>query len=121
MTALAVAGPLAAAVLIVALRRGAAALALLGAGVGLLGAAVGLSGVAVGARYAAEIPGLPGLPLRLVAEPLSASLAMTRISLFVSGYCACRRSEIAVRSAWARSRDTSAFNRAIARKLLPRR
>jgi NADH-quinone oxidoreductase subunit L len=76
VVALAVAGPLAAAVLIVALRRGAAALALLGAGVGLLGAAVGLSGVAVGARYAAEIPGLPGLPLRLVAEPLSASLAM---------------------------------------------
>ena len=76
VVALAVAGPLAAAVLIVALRRGAAALALLGAGVGLLGAAVGLSGVAVGARYAAELPGLPGLPLRLVAEPLSASLAM---------------------------------------------
>jgi NADH-quinone oxidoreductase subunit L len=76
VVALAVAGPLAAAVLIVALRRGAAALALLGAGVGLLGAAVGLRGVAVGARYAAELPGLPGLPLRLVAEPLSASLAM---------------------------------------------
>ena len=76
VVALAVAGPLAAAVLIVALRRGAAALALLGAGVGLLGAAVGLSGVAMGARYAAELPGLPGLPLRLVAEPLSASLAM---------------------------------------------
>ena len=48
MTALAVAGPLAAAALIVALRRGAAALALLGAGVGMLGAVVGLSGVAGG-------------------------------------------------------------------------
>jgi NADH-quinone oxidoreductase subunit L len=75
MTALAIAGPLAAAVLIVVLRRGAAALALLGAGVGSLGAVVSLTGVAAGARYAAELPGLPGLPLRLVAEPLTAALA----------------------------------------------
>ena len=42
---------------------------------GLLGAAVGLTGVAAGARYAAELPGLPGLPLRLLAEPLTAALA----------------------------------------------
>ena len=75
MTALAIVGPLAAAVLIVVLRRGAASLALLGAGVGLLGAFAGLSGVAAGARYAAELPGLPGLPLRLLAEPLTVALA----------------------------------------------
>jgi NADH-quinone oxidoreductase subunit L len=73
--ALAIAGPLAAAVLIIVLRRGTAALALLGASVGLVGAVVGLTGVAGGMRYAAELPGLPGLPLRLVAEPLSAALA----------------------------------------------
>ena len=68
-------GPLAAAGLILAFRRGAPALALLGAGVSLASALSVLSRVADGASYSAALPGLPGLPLRLVAEPLTAVLA----------------------------------------------
>nr|MDQ3317211.1 NADH-quinone oxidoreductase subunit L [Actinomycetota bacterium] len=69
-------GPLVAAALILVLRRGAPALGLLGAGISLVAALFTLSRVAGGARYAAELPGLPGLPLRLVAEPLTALLAV---------------------------------------------
>jgi NADH-quinone oxidoreductase subunit L len=74
VAALIILGPLAAATLILALRRGAPTLALLGAGVSLASALSVLSRVAVGARPSAELPGLPGLPLRLTAEPLSAVL-----------------------------------------------
>ena len=73
--ALAILGPLTAAVLILVLRRASAALALLGASTGLTGALVTLVRVADGKRYAATLPGLPELPLRLVAEPLTAVLA----------------------------------------------
>ena len=77
MTAVAptILGPLLAAALILALRRGAPALALLGAGVSLVAALITLSRVAKGASYSATLPGLPGLPLRLVAEPLTAVFA----------------------------------------------
>jgi NADH-quinone oxidoreductase subunit L len=75
VAALAVLGPLAAAVLILLARRGAAAIAVLGAGVGLVATLVALARVAGGARYSAELPGLPGLPLRLVGEPTTAVLA----------------------------------------------
>ncbi len=76
VAALAILGPLAASALVLAFRRGAAALALLGTGVGLVGALAGLTDVAVGgARYATELPGLPGLPLRLLLDPLTAVLA----------------------------------------------
>lgn len=75
VAALTILGPLAAAALILAVRRLAAPLALLGAGVGLAAAGATLAGVAGGARLSAELPGLPGLPLRLVAEPLTAALA----------------------------------------------
>lgn len=68
-------GPLAAAVAILLLRRWTPALALLGAGVGLAGGASTLLRVADGARLSATLPGLPGMPLRLLAEPLSAVLA----------------------------------------------
>jgi len=68
-------GPLAAVVLILLLRRGASALALLGTAAGLVGAGFALAGMANGARYAATLPGLPGLPLRLVVEPLTAVLS----------------------------------------------
>jgi len=67
-------GPLVAALLILLVRCGAPALALLGAGTGLAGALATVAGVAGGARYEATLPGLPGLPLRLVADPLSAVL-----------------------------------------------
>ena len=73
--ALAVLGPLTAAVLILLIRRASAALALLGASTGLTGALVTLVRVADGERYAATLPGLPGFPLRLVAEPLTAVLS----------------------------------------------
>ena len=73
--ALTILGPLAAIALVLLLRRGAAALALLGTAAGLVGAGFALASVAGGARYAATLPGLPGLPLRLVVEPLTAVLS----------------------------------------------
>lgn len=74
VAALSILAPLAAAALILLLRRGAAALALAGAGLGLTAALVTLVQVAGGARYSEELPGLPGYPLRLLADPLSAVL-----------------------------------------------
>lgn len=71
---LAILAPLAVTVLILVLRRGAAPLALIGGGLGLVAALITLVRVAGGARYSAGLPGLPGLPLRLVADPLSAVL-----------------------------------------------
>ena len=76
LAALTILGPLAAAVLVVVLRRLAPALALLGTGVALFGALFTLARVAGGARYSATLPGLPDLPLRLVVEPLTAVLAL---------------------------------------------
>ncbi|WP_047863751.1 NADH-quinone oxidoreductase subunit 5 family protein [Rubrobacter aplysinae] len=70
--ALAILGPLLAAAAILALRRGGAALALFGSAAGLAGSLYALAGVAGGGRYSATLPGLPGLPLRLVAEPVTA-------------------------------------------------
>ncbi len=69
-------GPLVAAALILVLRRGTPALGMLGAGISLVATLFTLSRVAGGARYASELPGLPGLPLRLVAEPLTVLLAV---------------------------------------------
>lgn len=72
---LAILGPLFGAAAILALRRGAAPLALVGSFAGLTGASIALIRVAGGAHFSAELPGLPGLPLRLVAYPLSALLS----------------------------------------------
>jgi NADH-quinone oxidoreductase subunit L len=69
-------GPLAAIVAILALRRWASALALLGVGVALVAATLTLVRVAGGARFSATLPGLPDLPLRLVVQPLTAVLAL---------------------------------------------
>ena len=77
VAALAILGPLAAAALILLVRRGSAALAVLGAGVALGGALTTLVRVAGGARFAATLPGLPGQPLRLVVDPLAAALLAT--------------------------------------------
>ncbi len=74
--ALSILGPLSAAAAILVFRRGAALLALLGSAAGLAGALTTLFSVAGGARYAAELPGLPGLPLRLLAEPVTALLSV---------------------------------------------
>jgi NADH-quinone oxidoreductase subunit L len=75
VASLAILGPLAAAALILLLRRGAAVLALLGVAAGLVGALATLVRVAGGARFSAELPGLPDLPLRLLADPLLAVLS----------------------------------------------
>lgn len=86
--ALTILGPLAAAVLILLLRRLAPALALIGTGTALFGALLTLVRVAGGARYSATLPGLPDLPLRLVLEPLTAVLAtfVAVVGFFVMVY-----------------------------------
>lgn len=88
LAALTILGPLVAAVLILFLRRGAPALAVLGTGVALFGALFTLVRVAGGASYSATLPGLPDLPLRLVVEPLTAVLAVfvSVVSFFVMVY-----------------------------------
>ncbi len=88
VAALAILGPLAAVILILATRRGAAALALGGTVVAAVAALVTLARVAAGGRYAATLPGLPGLPLRLAVDPLAAVLAATVavVSLLVLVY-----------------------------------
>ncbi len=73
--ALIILGPLLAATLILSLMRGAPMLALTGVGVSLASAFTVLSRVAGEARPFAELPGLPGLPLLLTTEPLTALLA----------------------------------------------
>ena len=71
----AILAPLSMMVLILLLRRLPAALALLGAATGLV-ASIGLLGNAFnGAPAELIMPGLPGLPLRLVASPLTALLS----------------------------------------------
>jgi len=75
IAALAIAGPLAAAVLALLIRRFAAGLALLGAATGLVASIVTLGRVADGARFTVTLPGLPEWPLRLVADPLGATFS----------------------------------------------
>lgn len=77
VAALAILGPLTAAILILLARRTMAALALLGAGIGLGAAVVTLVRVGGGARFAATLAGLPDLPLRLAVDPLAAILSTT--------------------------------------------
>jgi NADH-quinone oxidoreductase subunit L len=69
-------GPLSATALVLVLRRAPAMLALLGTLIGLVGSCLAIAGVAGGGRYAATLPGLPGLPLRLAVEPLTAMLSV---------------------------------------------
>lgn len=73
---LAILGPLGAAALILLLGRLPAALALAGTATALAASAATLFRVAGGASYSATLPGLPGYPLRLVAEPLTALLSV---------------------------------------------
>jgi NADH-quinone oxidoreductase subunit L len=72
---LAILGPLAAAALILILRRASPVLTLLGVSAGLAGALVSLLQAAGGARYSVQMPGLPDLSLRLVVDPLLAVLS----------------------------------------------
>jgi NADH-quinone oxidoreductase subunit L len=80
VAALPILAPLAAVAAILLARRAPSPLAILGAVVGTAAAVSTLVGVARGARYAATLPGplgLPGLPLRLVVDPLAAVLQVT--------------------------------------------
>lgn len=88
VVSLTILGPLAAAALILVLRRAVPAFALFGTGIALFGALVTLVRVAGGARYTAVLPGLPDLPLRLVFEPLTTVLAtfVAVASFFVMVY-----------------------------------
>jgi NADH-quinone oxidoreductase subunit L len=73
--ALTLLSPLLAGLAILALRRAPEALALGGATLGLIGAG-GLLVAASGGTVQAVLPGLPDMPLRLVATPLTAVLAL---------------------------------------------
>lgn len=75
--ALALLAPLGAGLAIFASRRGAEALALLGAGLGLLGALGLFASAAGGVGVSASLPFLPDFPILLVAGRLTATLALT--------------------------------------------
>lgn len=76
LVALAVLAPLAAAAGIPVLRRAPALLALLGAGAGLVAGLGLLTRVSAGLHPVLILPGLPGMPLRLVGTPLTALLSL---------------------------------------------
>ena len=78
--ALALLAPLGAGLAIFASRRGAEALALLGAGLGLLGALGLFASAAGGVGVSASLPFLPDFPILLVAGRLTATLALTAAS-----------------------------------------
>lgn len=84
--------PLAAAMLVIAVRRCSVPLALTGAGISFAAAAATLARIVGGERYTAELPGLPSLPLRLVVAPTPAVLAVTvatvnlLIVIYAAGY-----------------------------------
>ncbi len=68
--------PLGAALAVFALRRAPEGFALAGAALGLAGALGLFAGAAGGAEISAALPFLPDLPIRLVAGPLTATLAL---------------------------------------------
>jgi len=92
LIALAILAPLAAMLLTLLLRRGPALLALLGAGLGLLASLGLLADAFAGLRAELLLPGLPDMPLRLVASPLTALLAVlvavisTLVLVYAAGY-----------------------------------
>lgn len=75
--ALTILGPLAAAAVILAVRRGAVWWAVLGAGIGAAGAIITLAHTAGGETFVATLPGLPGYPLRLHADTQAVLFATT--------------------------------------------
>ena len=74
--ALTLLAPLGAALAVFALRRAPEGFALAGAALGLAGALGLFAGAAGGAELSAALPFLPELPIRLVAGPLTATLAL---------------------------------------------
>ena len=76
MLVLTLAAPVLAALLILTLRRAAGAMALAGAAAGLAGALGLFATAAGGGASMATLPFLPGLPIRLIAGPLTATLSL---------------------------------------------
>ena len=100
VAALPILAPLAAAILTLALRRWPAAVALMGAAVTLVAALVTVGRVWDGDQFAAELPGLPGLPLRLTVDPASSLFATmvavvgAAVLVFAVGYMAGDRDRV---------------------------
>jgi NADH-quinone oxidoreductase subunit L len=90
LIAIAILAPLIAALLILVVRRAPALLALLGIIISLAATAGLLAGAFGGVSNALTLPGLPGMPLRLIATPLTALLLamVATISTFVLIYAA---------------------------------
>ena len=92
IAALIVLGPLAAVAMILLIRRWSAGLVVAGGFVSWLAAAMTLTRVVAGETFTVALPGLPGLPLRLVVDPLGALLALTvatvglLVFLYAAGY-----------------------------------
>ncbi|GMR17971.1 MAG: hypothetical protein BMS9Abin33_0369 [Gammaproteobacteria bacterium] len=92
LIAVTILAPLFATLLIILLRRIPAALALLGAAVGLLGSLGLLANAFNGLGEELILPGLPDMPLRLVATPLTALLSTlvavvcTLVMVYAVGY-----------------------------------
>jgi NADH-quinone oxidoreductase subunit L len=97
---LAIVAPVGGMVLLILVRRAAAPLALAGALVGLVAAGASLAQVATGARLELAFGGLPGLPLRLVVDPLGAVLSLTvavvavGVFVYAVGYMARDREQV---------------------------
>ena len=87
--ALTLLAPLLSGLAILVLRRASEALALTGAALGLIGA-IGLVSAASGSPVQAVLPGLPTMPLLLIATPLTAvlSLVVATVAGFVLTYAA---------------------------------
>ena len=88
LIAIAILAPLVAAVLILLLRRAPAALSLLGTAIGLIASIGLLSNAFAGVAGALTLPGLPDMPLLLVATPLTALLStlVAVVCIFVMIY-----------------------------------
>jgi NADH-quinone oxidoreductase subunit L len=88
IAALAILGPLVAAILALLVRRYAAGVALAGAAVALAGSLVTLARVLDGQRFSTTLPGLPDMPLILAVDPLGAifSAVVAVVSMFVFVY-----------------------------------
>ena len=80
--------PLIAALAVLILRRGSAALALAGATLSLAGGVRLLAGALDGQAETLLLPGLPDMPLRLVSGPMTAllSVAVATVGTFVLVY-----------------------------------
>ena len=88
LIAIAILAPLVAAVLILLLRRAPAALSLLGTVIGLIASIGLLTNAFAGVAGALTLPGLPDMPLLLVATPLTALLStlVAVVCIFVMIY-----------------------------------